>query len=132
MRTISGVSVIAALVLSAPGPALGKIALNRAIIVEVHAPGSAKGMTHGAVTLTRFYPGAKGKEVLTTPLTSATQLTRLADREREPITLKDLKPGMVAVIEIFGDRLPGKEDWQLGMLHVLGSAEDADPALAKM
>jgi hypothetical protein len=117
------------LVLVLPDVALGKIAITRAIIVEVHAPGSAKGMKHGAVTLTRMI-GNK-KDTFVSPLNEYTELTGAGEKGREKTTLKDLKPGMVAVVEIYGDRIPG-EQWQLGMLHVLGSAEDADPELAKI
>jgi hypothetical protein len=131
MRILISLGGMMIVMLAAPRAAIAKIAINTAIIVEVHAPGTAKGMEHGAVTLTRLYSGVKTKETITTPLIKHTELTRLADKEREKIGLKDLKPGMVAVVEIYGDR-KDKAPWQLGMLHVLGSAEDADPALAKI
>ena len=134
MRAFTSVLAIALFALAAPGNVEAKIAINRAIVVEVHLPGSAKGMKHGAVTLVRLMPGVKKGETITTPLTANTQMTRLVKKEREKIDLKDLKPGMIALIDIFGNRKVNKENesWQLGALHVLGSTEDADAALLKI
>lgn len=132
MRTLTSILAVMLLALAAPGSVQAKIALNRAIVVNVHVPGSEEGMKHGAVTLVRLLAGAKKGETITTPLTEHTQLTRLSEKEREKITLKDLRPGMVAVIEIYGNRRGEKEPWYLGMLHVLGPLEDVDPALAKI
>ena len=131
MRTLTPFLAVALFVLAVPADVQAKLALNRAVVVEVHLPGSAKGMKHGAVTLVRLMPNVKKGETITTPLRADTVMTRLADKEREKIALKDLKPGMVALIDIFGNR-GENESWQLGALHVLGSAEDADPALVKI
>jgi hypothetical protein len=137
MRAFTPVLAAALLALAPPATVHAKIALNRAVVVEVHPPGSAKGMKYGAVTLVRLYRGAGKRETITAPLTAHAQLTRLGKKGRDKIALKNLKPGMVAVIEIVGSREPaGKsadgQGWQLEMLHVLGKAEDLGPALAKV
>jgi hypothetical protein len=129
MRTTLSVGVLLALVFTMVGPAAAKVAIGRQIIVEVHAPGTAKGMKHGAVTFA--WQIGKKKQVITALLTAHTELTRPGDKEREKIALKDLKPGMVAVMEIYGNR-GEDDDWYIGMIHVLGQAEDADPELAKV
>jgi hypothetical protein len=129
----SSLLIVAVFALAAPASVQAKIALNRAIVVEVHLPGSAKGMKHGAVTLTRLLPSAKKGETITAPLTANAELTSLGDKDRVKIGLKDLKPGMVAIVSIFYRR--DKEEvqgWQLDALHVLGKAEEADAALLKI
>src|SRR5437762_2714212 len=110
MRTFTTVLAIALFALATPAKVQAKIALNRAIVVEVHLPGSAKGMKHGAVTLVRLVPNAKKGETITTPLTANTVMTRLAKKEREKIEMKDLKRGMVALIDIFANRKEN-ESW---------------------
>ena len=137
MRAITSFLAVAISALAMPATVQAKIALNRAIVLEVHAPGAAKGMKHGAVTLMRLIANDKKGETITAVLTERTVFTRLNEKEREKIALKDLKPGMVAIIYISGDR--GKdpkneiaEGWNLQSLHVLGSSQDADPALVKI
>jgi hypothetical protein len=131
MRAVTSFLVVALVALAVPAQVEAKIALNRAVVVEVHPPGSAKGMKHGAVTLVRLMPYVKKGETITTPLRADTEMTRLSGKEREKIALKDLKPGMVTMIHISAER-KDNEPWQLDALHVLGSAEDADPALVKI
>jgi hypothetical protein len=131
MRAFTPVLAAALLALASPARVHAKVALNRAVVVEVHLPGSARGMKYGAVTLVRLMPNVKKGETITALLTAHTVMTRLARKEREKVALKDLRPGMVALIDIYGDGRRN-EYWQLGALHVLGSAEDADPALLKI
>jgi hypothetical protein len=131
MRAFTTVLAVVLFALAAPANVEAKIALNRAIVVEVHLPGSVKGMKHGAVTLVRLLPGVKNGETITAPLSANTQMTRLVKKEREKIDLKDLKPGMIALIDISMNRKEG-ESWRLDALHVLGSTGDADAALLKI
>ena len=105
MRAFTSVLAVVLFTLAAPAKVEAKIAINRAIIVEVH-------LKHGAVTLLRLMPYVKKGEAITAPLTACTQMTRLVKKEREKIDLKDLKPGMIALIDISMNRKESKS-WRL-------------------
>lgn len=120
---------ISAMTLVLPTVAWGKIATVRTRIVEVHPPGSEKGMKFGAITLA-WGEGAK-PELRTVGVRENTKMTAVGKDGRAPVGLKDLKPGMTVVSEMSANRI-GDTSWKLDVFHVLDPAKPPDQALVKL
>jgi hypothetical protein len=130
MRTSALVVGLMALLLVVPQESRGKIATGRTSIVAVHAPGTAKGMKFGAVTLAWVSGGAR-PEVITARVMQFTKLTAPGKGGRVSINVKDLKPGLTVAITVSANRI-GDTSWMLNSLHVLDLSQPPDPALLKL
>jgi hypothetical protein len=129
MRTSILTALICVALLALPAITEAKIATARTTVVEVYAPGSAKGMQFGAIAI-RWSKDDDPRGVLIVKLTDATRITAPSKEDRVTIKLTELKPGTPVVMMIFGNRV-GDTSWKTSAIHVIDPEQDPDATIRK-